>query len=78
MRSAQIPKVQKDSQVNSVFFAHLGSMRAKAACKTLVKSIPEDGHATEQRHVEAHFLHSLKKCRNKKKFFQTLLNHYLS
>jgi len=36
----QIPKAQKDSQVISVFFALLGSLRAKAARKMLVKFLP--------------------------------------
>jgi len=36
---SQIPKAQKDSQVIS-FFVLLGSLSAKAARKTLVKSTP--------------------------------------
>ncbi len=36
----QIPKVLKDSQVISVFFAHLGSGGVKAVGRTLMKLTP--------------------------------------
>jgi len=36
---AQFPRAQKDTDGLTVFFAHLGSVSVKAACKTLMKLI---------------------------------------
>jgi len=57
LKRAQIPEVQKDSQVISVFFALFGSEFVKAEHKTLSKLTP--GVIFHQ-HLSAHLLYESK------------------
>jgi len=55
---AHIPKAQKIHSSHQSFFALLGSGRAKAACKTLVKSTPEHLFTVMSIQLHQHFTNS--------------------